>query len=158
MDSDCLVKLTKSGAKEAVLQAFRVFIPTAVKNETVVEGKRLGFEDAYTIEKNIKRKLLRAIQVPRSKLKPFPATKGEVAVLSVYMRGGFGAVASDDRKFLGRLEAVNIPYLTPAACVLYLFLTGSKSKPETLILLGKLRAWVSREEYEIAKFYLEGKP
>ena len=35
MDSDCLVKLAKSGVKETIASAMEIFIPVLVKEETV---------------------------------------------------------------------------------------------------------------------------
>jgi hypothetical protein len=59
MDSDCLVKLSKAGAKEAVASTMEISIPPLVKIETVDEAKICGFHDAFIIEENISRKLLK---------------------------------------------------------------------------------------------------
>ena len=53
MDSDCLVKLTKAGAKEAVMREMEVYIPHLVKKETVDEAKKRGYQDASIIEKRV---------------------------------------------------------------------------------------------------------
>ncbi len=156
MDSDCLVKLTKAGAKEAVMREMEVYIPHLVKKETVDEAKKRGYQDASIIEKNIDK---RALQVVRHKerVSVFPAVKGETAVVSLYTSGGDDVVARDDRRFLRKLEAANIPYLTPATCIIYIYKNGRIVKSKALEILENMKLFISSEEYRIARFYLEGK-
>lgn len=56
MDADCLVKLTKAGAKEAIVSAMEVHIPLLVKKETVDEAKKHGYQDAFIVEDNLDKK------------------------------------------------------------------------------------------------------
>jgi len=120
MDSDCLVKLAKAGAKEAILSSIEVSIPALVKKETVDEAKVKGHQDGLIIEENLSKKTLHVVEAKRKKQSLMAATKGEEEVVSVYLSGIYDAVASDDRRFLKRLESANIPYLTPTACLVYL--------------------------------------
>ena len=69
----------------------------------------------------------------------------------------FRSVASDDRKFIKRLETAHIPYLTPTACLVYLSKTGGLGAAKTLELLESLCPFISREEYSLTKLYLEAK-
>ncbi len=57
MDSDSLIKLTKAGAKEIVLNNIEVLIPPSVMNETTENKDR--FPDALKIHENINRGLLK---------------------------------------------------------------------------------------------------
>lgn len=157
MDSDCLVKLAKAGAKEDVIQGMEVFIPVLVKKETVDEAKKQGYEDAALIEGNIDKKGLRIVKYKGKSFPAIPSAKGEKEVMSLYMEGGYDAVASDDRRFLRKLDAVKIPYLTPAACILYLFNSGKVEKTRASKLLDALKPYINSEEYFIARFYLEEK-
>ncbi|MCC7202359.1 MAG: hypothetical protein IT393_06855 [Nitrospirae bacterium] len=157
MDSDCLVKLTKAGAKEDVINGMAVFIPALVKKETVDEAKKQGYEDAVIIEGNIDKKGLRVVKDQGKSIPAIPSSKGEKEVMSLYMEGGYDAIASDDRRFLKKLDALRIPYLTPAACILYLFKSGKVQKKKASKLLDALKPYISNEEYIIARFYVEEK-
>jgi hypothetical protein len=157
MDSDCLVKLTKSGAKEAVVSAMEVHIPPLVKKETVDEAFMRGYRDARIIEANISKETLHVIKFEPKKSPTVSAVKGEADVVSLYETGGYDAIASDDRRFLNKLEAANIPYLTPAACLVYLLINKLIKKSEVMEMLDALKPLVSRDEYAVAKLYMEGK-
>ncbi len=156
MDADCLVKLTKSGAKEAIVSAMEVHIPLLVKKETVDEAKKYGYQDAFTIEDNIDRKKLHVVKPQSSKLSFLYAAKGESETVSLYLHGNYDAIASDDQRFLKRLEASGIPYLTPAACIIYLHKSKRVERTAAVEMLESLQPFISREEYAIAKLYLEG--
>lgn len=158
MDSDCLVKLTKGGAKEAVVRGMEVHIPPVVKKETVDDGKKRGHQDSLVIEENIDNKCLHVVRHREKGTMTLSAMKGESEVLSLYLNGGYDAVASDDRRFLKKLEVGNIPFLTPAACMIYLYRTGNVKKSDVVNILEKIRPFISSEEYMMLKFYLEGKP
>ena len=154
MDSDCLVKLTKAGAKDAVASGMEVHIPPLVKTETVDEAKEKGYQDCLVIERNIAKTLLRVVKSKRKRT-IMAATKGEVDVVSLFQNGGYDAIASDDRRFLKRLESANIPYLTPAACLVYLYSANRIEKFTALELLESLEPFVSKEEYATAKLRME---
>lgn len=157
MDSDCLVKLTKAGAKEAILSGIEVSIPALVKKETVDEAKEKGHQDGLIIEENLSKKSLRVVEARRKKQSITAATKGEEEVVSVYLSGKYDAVASDDRRFLKRLEAANIPSLTPTACLVYLYQGGKIEQFEALQLLESLKPYISSQEYAVAIVYMEKK-
>jgi hypothetical protein len=87
-----------------------------------------------------------------------PSTKGEEEVIALYRGGGYDAVASDDKRFLKKLEAAGIPYMTASACVVFLYKRGRAPRADALAMLVRLRAFISAEEYEISRFAVEGKP
>ena len=157
MDSDCLVKLTKAGAKEIVAVAMEIHIPYLVKKETVDDVKDRSYPDALVIEENIKRKVLHLRRYKGKSSAAISMTKGEEEVVSLYLGGGYEAVASDDRRFLKKLQVAGIPYLTSSACVLYLFINERIKKTAVIEILKGLSPFISKEEYDISKFYLEGK-
>ena len=127
-------------------------------SETVTEGKKRGYADAVHIESNIRKKRLRVMAGVKKKRFHLVSSEGEAQVLSLFVRGGYDAVASDDQRFLKKLEAEEIPYLTPTACLLYLFQTRANSREEVFQLLQQIRPFVSTEEYEMARYHLEIKP
>lgn len=51
MDSDVLIKITKTGSKEIVVNSLEVIIPKRVHEETVIESE--DSPDARTIQENI---------------------------------------------------------------------------------------------------------
>ncbi len=104
MDSDCLVKLTKAGVKEVLLLSIEVSIPALVKRETVDEAKDKGHQDSLMIEENLMKKTLHLVEAKRKKRSLLTGAKGEEEVVSVYLSGTYDAVASDDRRFLKKLE------------------------------------------------------
>lgn len=157
MDSDCLVKLTKAGAKETVIQAMEVHIPHLVKKETVDDAKNRGYRDAFVIEENIDKEGLHVVKHRGKASYQELLAKGENEALSLYLTGGYDAIASDDRRFLKKLEAAGIPFLTPTACIIYLYKAEKMGKKATLDIIDDIKPFISSDEYLIAKFYLEGK-
>lgn len=155
MDSDCLVKLTKAEAKEVVIEHMEVHIPPLVKRETVDEAKERGYQDAFIIEENLARNGLHIGKHKRKASFAVPVAKGESEVVSLYLDGGYDAIASDDRRFLKKLEVLGIPYLTPSACIIYLFKARKIDRHKALNILEGIRPFVSDEEYMISRFYLE---
>jgi predicted nucleic acid-binding protein len=111
IDSDALIKLTKSGAKELITKCFDVAIPERVYEETVTESE--GYPDAKEIERNIEAKKIVVKEAQQKK-------KGEIAALDLYKRGNYDLLVSDDRRFLKYLAANGIPYLTPPFLIVYL--------------------------------------
>lgn len=147
MDSDSLIKLTKAGAKEIVLNNIEVFIPPLVMNETTENKDR--FPDALKIHENINIGLLKVKNPPNSSfIKSLGIKGGEAQVLMLH--DSSSAISSDDAKFLKILENLNIPYLTPASVIVFLLKKGAIKKDESRKLLGNLKELVSDEEYHLA--------
>jgi hypothetical protein len=132
-----------------------VHIPLLVKKETVDEAKKHGYQDAFTIEDNIDKKTLHVVKHQSAKPSLLLASKGESETVSLYLNGNYDAIASDDQRFLKRLEASGIPYLTPAACIIYLHKCKSVERPVAVEMLESLKPFISREEYATAKLYIE---
>ena len=42
----------------------------------------------------------------------------EAEVYSLHIEGGFWAIATDDSKFLKKLEILKVKYLTPISCII----------------------------------------
>jgi hypothetical protein len=158
MDSDCLVKLTKAGIKESIVSAMEVHIPPLVKKETVDEAKGRGFQDAFEIERIIAGKRLHLANPHKKKTPAVSAAKGEEEVVSLFEEGNYDAIASDDRRFLKALNAARIPYLTPSACLVYVYKNGGIGKKAAWEMLESLKPYISSDEYAVAKLYLEEKP
>ena len=152
MDSDVLIKLTKASIKDFVASGFEVYIPTDVRRETVDEGKVRGYADAHIIEENIASGKLKLAGAKRDG----PVEKligslnllgGEADSLRLFRQGNYGAIVSDDRRFVGLIEGLGITYMTPTALLLYLWRIGSASKAQTRMCVEKIKPYISAEEY-----------
>jgi|SRR3990170_2094943 len=146
MDSDCLIKLTKSKLKEIVCRNFTVIISQAVKEETIDNAH--GHPDAVIIEENLKKGLL-ALSKTKSLSK-----KGEDSIFSIYKLGKFDAICSDDKRFVSRLRFFDIPYITPAVFIAILLKRGRLTIKEAYIKLDMLSPFISDDEYNAIKLLL----
>jgi predicted nucleic acid-binding protein len=141
MDSDVLIKLTKTGSKEIIVGLLEVFIPERVHEETVIESEDCA--DARTIQKNINEG---KIYVSGSS----GHDKGEIETLRLYLSGGFELIVSDDRKFLNHLARINIPYLTSSSLIVYLLYKKRLTKKDTTKYIDSLKVHISRDQYRTA--------
>jgi len=67
IDSDALIKLTKTGLLEQVCRHYNCAITSEVKEESVDEGKKRFYKDALKIEELIGKKLLKVIELKKAK-------------------------------------------------------------------------------------------
>jgi hypothetical protein len=78
--------------------ANQVYIPEAVFQEVVIEGKRLGEKNAYRVEKCINQGWLRVKEVKNLLSFDFPLHYGELEVISLAGQEGIKKVLIDDAK------------------------------------------------------------
>ncbi len=143
VDSDALIKITKAGLKELIVNNLEVAIPRKVYEETVEIPKTKGFPDALEIEKNVSTGRISVKETSKGE-------KGEHEVVNLYQSGDYSAVVSDDRKFLKQLDRMGIPYLTPASIIVYLFYRKILTRDEAIAYIEGLRKYISDEEYLIS--------
>ena len=160
MDTDALIKLAKSSAKEPVGAAFAVFVPSEVHRECVEQGKAGGFPDALRVEENIERGVLTVRKPQRSVrteaiVRDLKLSGGEADILRLHRSGDVDLVVSDDRRFLQILEALGIRYTTPGPLIGALFRMGRLPRKEALEDLERLAAFISEDEYFEAKRAIE---
>ena len=147
MDADCLIKFTKAGLKEAICTHLTVVIPQVVKREVIDLGK--NHPDSMVIKDNLDKGLLSLSDVEMQDV------KGEEAVLAIFQQGGFDAILSDDKRFVRRLRALDVPYITPAVCIVFLLKQGKITLPEALEKLELLSPLISSDEYHTVKWALD---
>ena len=75
---------------------------------------------------------------------------GESDVFRLYKSGGFDAISSDDGKFLRIIDALDVPYLTPTALILYLLNIKVISKADSRMYINNLKDIISEEEFYLA--------
>ena len=91
-----LAKTDKLNVLKAI--ADQVYIPIAVFQEVVIEGKRLGEKDAYRVEKCINEGWLNIKEVDSLLSIDFPVHYGELEVISLAVQEGIKKVLIDDTK------------------------------------------------------------
>jgi rRNA-processing protein FCF1 len=147
MDADCLIKLTKAGLKEAVCTHLTVVIPQVVKSEVVDLGK--NHTDSLVIKDNLDKGLLSLSYIETQDV------KDEEASLAIFQKGGFDAILSDDKRFIRRLRALDVPYVTPAVCIVILLKEGKINIREAMEELELLSRFISSDEYNSVKWALD---
>jgi len=149
MDSDCLIKLTKSGIKALVEKHCDIHIPKIVEWEVVHEGKKKECPDAYAVEKNIARGGVSVLQIYSAHV------SGDEALIDLYPESDTDAVATDDAKLIRILRANGIPYMLPALIIYELTISKSISIDEANSALERLSDYISRDEYSAVAILLE---
>jgi rRNA-processing protein FCF1 len=167
MDADCLIKLTKAGIKEAVCAHLSVVIPQLVRHEVIDMGG--NHPDSKVIKNNLDKGLLSLSESDIDTLEATSSTdskdsigskgvidsKGEDAVLATFLNGGFVAICSDDKRFIRRLRALDVPYITPAVCIVILLKQERITLPSAREKLGLLAPFISSDEYYTVKWVLD---
>lgn len=152
MDADCLIKLTKAGLKEKICQQYEIAIPATIKKEVVDAGRRKGLLDAELVEKNIKKDIIKIV----GKESP-TRIKGDLALIEIYKRGRYDAIATDDVKLIRSLRSVGISYILPGLFIYSLYRRNIIDKVTALNWLEGLSNFISEDEHSMIKFLLEEK-
>jgi len=153
MDADCLIKLTKAGLKEFICQNEKIVIPGIVKREVVDAGKSKGHPDAQLVEENIRHGLITVV-----KEVTLNHVKGDQALVAMFKRGRYTAVATDDAKLIRILRATEIPFVLPALLIYSIYCRGLIGQAKGLNWLDKLSPFINEEEYSVTKLLLEERP
>ena len=151
MDADCLIKFTKAGLKELVAIKNSVFIPEPVKREVVDAGKKKQCSDAFAVEKNIESQMISVIEAS------VQVGKGDQALIAIYRKEDYDAIATDDTKLCRQLKALNIPFILPAL-ILYRLLKKSKIDYKTALwALQQISEFISEDEFSTVRLLVEKK-
>jgi len=68
----------------------------------------------------------------------------------LFKSGGFDIISSDDRRFLKIIDALDVPYITPTALIIYLYNKKVLNSEEAKIYINNLKEMISEEEYYLA--------
>ena len=153
-DADGLIKTVSSGI--FLSMGASCFISQQVCEETVLEGKRRLYEDAFIIEQLIENG---KITVREAKmLLPQPGLgKGELSTLALFKALKGDVIIGDDRRFLTLLDQENIPYLIPTELIVALVKNKKISIEEGKKALEKMKNLVTTENYNDAYAALGGR-
>lgn len=149
MDADCLIKLTKAGLKELVGAKDTIIIPKIVKKEVVDSGKLKGCADAYVVEKNIDKKMIAIIETSSN------YTKGDQALIALFRKNEYDAVATDDKKLTRLLKTYSIPFILPSLIIYQLFTNDLIDKKTALRSLKQLADFISEDEFSTVRLLME---
>lgn len=151
MDADCLIKITKANIKEYICQHDEIFIPEIVKKEVVDAGKREGCPDADLVEENIRANVMSIAKESSGHI------KGDQALIEIFRKGQYDAVATDDAKVTQRLRLIGIPFVLPSLLIYSLYKRKVIDPVTALSWLDRLLAFISEDEYNMVKVLLEEK-
>jgi len=160
MDADCLIKLTKGGAKGEVSPCVEIIIPELVEIEAVEQGREGGYPDSMEIERNIRTGKIRVERTSETEevshiAETLRLRGGEVKVYSMFNGGGFQAIASDDQKFMRKMEEIGVPCITPTALIIHTWRRSMMEGERASELIESMRPYVSEEEYILSKLEIE---
>ena len=157
VDSDALIKLTKSGILETICHHYDCIITVEVKNECVDEGKKRLYKDALKIEEFIDKKLLRIIDLKKSRKIKENLGKGEISTLNLYFQEKNSAIVTDDSAFIKYLEENKIKFFIPADLILLMKVSNKIDEKTALNHLEKIKDSIREEVYnDIKKDIKEG--
>lgn len=160
LDSDVVIKMTKSSLKEAVVSVFSALLPSEVEEECVEQGKKGGHVDALKVEENIKRGRIHVRGTRRSGpaetiVRDLSLKSGEAGLVRLHASGGIDVVVSDDRRFLNVLQTLEIPFATSSSLIVALARRNKIKRGEALVYLQKLAEYISEEQYTEARAAIE---
>ena len=150
-DSDGLIKLTKAGIHEKVVEYFICSITKEVYDETVVKGMERFYDDAFQIDGLIKKGKIMVKNIENNKkasniLKGSSLGRGETSSLHLYFNLNAEAIISDDRAFLSVLQQNNVAFITPADLIVRSFELKMLSKDESLNALDMIEPYICNHE------------
>lgn len=149
MDSDCLIKFTKAGLKDIVVNNDTISIPKTVQKEVVDSGKDKDLPDALIVERNINAKKITIARAYSN------FSKGDDALIHLFQKETYDAVATDDAKLIRKLKMINIPFIVPALIIYELLQRKIINKEYAFLSLKNLAEYISEDEYSTVKLWME---
>ena len=156
-DSDALIKISKAEFLDFVVENFQVLITGEVYKETVNEGKRGFYQDAYNIERLIKINKIKVLEGKSYKKNKKPKQnfgKGEESIFQARKKGIL--IVTDDLSFTLYAQKENIKSISSAHLVFILAKKGKLKKDKAYYFLEKLRPFIRKEIYELVKNDIQG--
>lgn len=152
-DADGLIKLNRSGVLELVIRSYESLVPAAVYDEAVVRGTLRGHADAAEIGLILEG--FAEVTTPRISdlrqdlehaLNGLGSGETQALYLALEMKPE-AAIDSDDRRFLGVLSDVSIPFLIPSHIILGLARDQFLSVPHSRTAISALRPFIRESDY-----------
>jgi len=147
IDSDALIKLTKSEVLWEICNHYNCIITSEVKNECVDEGKKRLHKDALKIEEFINKNLLKVRDVKKERKIKENLGKGEISTASLYFQEKNSVIVTDDSAFIKYLEESNIKFFVPADLILLMKNSRKIDSKTALKYLKKMKLFIREEVY-----------
>lgn len=151
LDSDALIKLTKSEVLETLCNCYKCIITNEVKIECVDEGKKRLHKDAVKIEEFINKKLLKIAGLKKETKIKENLGKGELSTLNLYYQEKNCIIITDDATFIKYLEENDIKFSVPANMIFLMNTSNKIDKKAAIEYLEKMRQFINEKVYANVK-------
>lgn len=157
VDTDSLIKLTKSNIIKEVCKYFNCLISEEVYNEAVIKGKEGLYQDAFEIEKLLENKLIKLRKCRKGKKTEFRNNlgEGEKSIFVLYQNSKNSTIVSDDNTFINFLKEKNADFIVPADFITLLKNLNKIDKVKALSYLENLKPYIKPTIYLKIKKRLE---
>jgi predicted nucleic acid-binding protein len=159
-DSDGIIKLTKAGCLEKVLQNFDCYITQEVYEETVVKGKERLHDDAFLLDTFVNEGKLKLREAEPNEDAQFILSnstvgRGESSTLHLFSDNNAKAIISDDRVFLNLLHRNNVRFIIPTDLIVRLYELKILTKKESKEALTMIKPMTNKNNFDKAIKNLE---
>lgn len=156
VDTDSLIKLTKSGIINKVCRHFRCTITEEVYDEAVTKGKDALHKDAFEIEKLVKEGLIKVKKKgAEEKFGEINLGQGEKSAFALYKKAK-GIIVTDDNTFINFLKSNKAEFIVPADFLPLIRDLKKINSAEALGYLENIKPYIKPNIYLNIKKTLEG--
>ena len=124
-------------------------MPDIVKYEVVDAGKAKNCDDAFVVEKNISKNFITIA----NHVSDF--AKGDSALIDLFPKGNYNAVATDDAKLIRRLRTFEIPFILPGLIIFRFLKDGHINRIKAIQALNQLAEFISKDEFSTVRLLME---
>lgn len=155
VDTDSLIKLTKSGIINEVCKHFKCTITEEVYDEAVTRGKSALHKDAFEIEKLIDKDLIKVKNAGKEE-KPETVNlgKGELSLFRLHKKVKW-AIVTDDNAFINFLKTNKVEFIVPADFLTLMKKLNKMDSTKALNYLNSLKPHIKPKVYLNVKKVLE---
>ena len=156
IDTDSLIKLTKSGIIKEACRHFKFAITEEVYDEAVTKGKIALHKDAFEIEELINKNLIKIRgKKEEETLETMNLGKGETSTFALY-KIAKGVIVTDDNTFINFLKNNKTEFMVPADFLVLMRNLKKINSAEALSYLENIKPHIKPKVYLNIKKVLEG--
>jgi len=101
------------------------------------------------VEKNISKKFISIVSHAQDHV------TGDSALIDLFPRGDYDAVATDDAKLIRRLRTFEIPFILPGLIIFRFLKEGDITKIKAIQSLNQLAEFISDDEFSTVRLLME---
>lgn len=156
IDTDSLIKLTKSGIIKEACRHFKFVITEEVYDEAVTKGKIALHKDAFEIEELIDKNLIKIRgKKEEETLETVNLGKGETSTFALYKKAK-GIIVTDDNTFINFLKNNKTEFMVPADFLVLMRNLKKINSTKALSHLENIKPYIKTKVYLSIKKILEG--